>query len=126
MLTTERVQSKHRRSLRAFAEAIECRGGLCVRQRLRVVELRERCVGRLEVGAEHAPAIGASKLLRPKRIRLVLQDVAAHERERSLERAAGRMRRLMRRALEQLIEAVEIQLDKIGSEAIGLCLGDDE
>jgi hypothetical protein len=97
-----------------------------VRERLGVVELRERCVGRVEMGAEDAPAIGASKLLRPKRIRLVLQDVAAHERERSVERAAGRVRRLMRRGLEELIEAVEIQLDKIGGEAIGLCFGNDE
>src|SRR5204862_7652948 len=36
------------------------------------------------------------------------------------------VRRLARRALEQLVEAVEIQLDEIGREAIRLRLGDEE
>src|SRR5690349_13916505 len=79
MLTTQGVESEHRRSLSAFAEAIERRGRLSVREPRFVVELSERCVGRFEVGSEHSSAIGAAKVLRPKCIRLVFQDVAAYE-----------------------------------------------
>src|SRR5207253_3617918 len=68
----------------------------------------------------------AAKVLRPERVRLVLQHLAAHERERLLERAPSEVRRLSPRALEQLVEAVEIELDSVGGEAVRLCLRADK
>ena len=45
---------------------------------------------------------------------------------RLLERAPGEVRRLSRRALEQLVEAVEIELDSVGDEAVRLRLRADK
>ena len=85
VLAAERIEGEHGRSLRTLAEVIECRSRLRMRQRRSVVELRQRGISGVEMRAENPPAIGASELLRPQRVGLVLQDVAAHQRERLLE-----------------------------------------
>ena len=77
------------RAVRALAEAVERRGRLRVRERRREVELGERSVGRVEARAEHAALIAPAQVERPGRVGLVLEDLAAHEAERLLERGAG-------------------------------------
>src|SRR5207249_2282824 len=45
---------------------------------------------------------------------------------RAGERAPSQVRRLLRRAFEQLVEAVEIELDEVGGKAVRLRLGADK
>jgi hypothetical protein len=109
VLTAQRVQGQHRGAVRALAEAVQRGGCLGVRQRGGVVELGQRRVGGLQVRAQDASLVGAAKLLRPGGVRLVFQHLAAHQPKRLLQRAPGEVGRLQRRALQQLIEAVQVQ-----------------
>ena len=95
--------------MRALAEAIESGCRFRVREGGSIVQLGQRRVGRLEVGAENAAAVTPAQVERPGGVRLVLQDVTADEPERLLERGAREAGRLTRRALEQLVESVEVE-----------------
>ena len=75
---------------------------------------------------EHSALIAAAQVLCPDGIRLVFQHLTADERQRLLERAQSLTGRLAGRALQELVEAVEVELDQIGREAVRLLLGDDE
>ena len=126
VLAPESVEREHRPSVRPFAEAIESHRGLAVRERRVEVELRERGIGGLEMRTEHSALIAAAQVLCPDGIRLVFQHLTADERQRLLERAQSLTGRLAGRALQELVEAVEVELDQIGPEAVRLLLGDDE
>ncbi len=102
------------------------RGSLRVHERAGVVELGQRRIGRLQACAEHSALVGATQSLRPIGVGLVFEHLAAHERQRLLERAPSEAGRLVGGALEQLVEAVEVEVDEIGGEAIRLRLGDHE
>ena len=93
--------------------AIERAGGVAVAERRVEVALCERGVGGLEMDAEHAALIAPADVARPGRVGLVFEHVAAHERECSLESAARLPSALARRALDELIGAVEVELDQI-------------
>ena len=54
---------------------------LCMRERIAVVELRQCGLGGVDPRAEHAPLVGAAEILRPERVRLVLQHLPAHQCE---------------------------------------------
>ena len=112
--------------MRALAVRVELGRRLRVRERMLVIELGERGVGGLEACTEHAALIGAAKLVRPDRVGLVFEHLTAHQRERLLERAPSHGGRLTRRPLDQLVEAVEVELDEVLCEAVRLRLGDDE
>ena len=60
VLAVERVQGKHRETMRALAEAIERRGCVGVGKSAREVPLGERGVRGVEVGAEHAALVAAA------------------------------------------------------------------
>ena len=126
MLTTDRVEREHRPAVRPLAEAIESGGRIGVCERVREIELRERRVGSVEMRTEHASPVAAAKIVRPERVRLVLENLAARERERLLERPPSRPCRLTRRPLEQLVETVEIELDQICREPVRLRFRDHE
>ena len=126
MLPSERVQGKHGQSVRPLAESIERDAGFGVRKRSGEVTLRERSVGRVETGTEDASLVATAQVLRPKRVRLVFEHFAPNERQRLLERPTSDSRRLACGSLEQLVETVEIEVDRIGGEAVGLRLRDDE
>ena len=70
--------------------------------------------------------VAAAQVECPGGVRLVLQDLAAHEAERLLERGASAACRFPTRALQQLVEAVEVERDELGREAVRLRLRDDE
>ena len=126
MLPSERVQGKDGQSVRPLAESIEGDAGFGVRKRSGEVTLRERRVGRVETGTEDASLVATAQVLRPKRVRLVFEHFAPNERQRLLERLTSDSRRLACGSLEQLVETVEIEVDRIAGEAVGLRLGDDE
>ncbi len=123
---SERVEGEHLRAVTALAEAVERRCGLGVRQARREIELRQRGVRGLEARAENAALVAAAQVEGPGRVGLVLENLAAHELERVLERRPGEPGRLARGALEQLVEAVEVERDEVGVEPIRLGLRDHE
>ena len=84
------------------------------------VELGQRRVGGVEMGAQNPALVAAAQVEGPGGVRLVLQHLAAHEAERLLERGAGAVGRLAAGALEQLVEAVEVERDELGREAVRL------
>src|SRR5204863_2513412 len=106
--------------MRPLAESIEGDAGFRVRKRSGEVTLRERSVGRVETGTEDASLVATAQVLRPKRVWLVFQHFAPDERQRLLERLTSDSRRLACGPLDQLVEAVKIEVDRIGGEAVGL------
>ena len=126
MLPSEGVERDDADPLGALAESVEACSRVAVCQGGGEVELRERGVGGLEVRAENPPLIGAAQVDRPGVVRLVLENVAADECERFLERAASLAGRFLRRTLEQLVEPVQVERDQFGREPVRLGLGDDE
>src|SRR5512146_968624 len=90
------------------------------------IALRERRVGRIEACAEDSALIAATQVQGPGGVWLVLQHLAAHEVERVLERRACIRSRLVGGALEQLVEAVEVERDELGREAVRLRFRHDE
>ena len=117
VLTTERIESEHLRAVRPLAEAVERRCRLRVGERRSEVELGQRRVGSVEVGAENPALVAAAEVERPGGVRLVLEDLAAHEVECLLERGAGVASRLARGALEELVEAVEVERQRARSRS---------
>ena len=67
VLPAERVQSEHLQAVRSLAEAVERRSRLRVGERRREVELGERSVGCVEVGAEDPALVAAAQVDRPGR-----------------------------------------------------------
>ena len=90
------------------------------------IELGERGVGGLETCPQDAALVTATHVEGPAAVGLVLENVAPHQRERLFERAAGLPGRFAGRALEQLVEAIEVQRDELGREPVRLGLGDDK
>ena len=117
VLAAERVEGEHLLPLRPLAEDVERDRRLRMCQRAAIVEVRERGVRRVDARAEHAALVGAAEILDPARVRLVLEQLAAREPERLLERAAREPRRLSGGAFQELVEAVEVELDQIRREA---------
>jgi hypothetical protein len=123
---TEGVQGEHLGAMRPLAEAIETGRRFGVRQRRAVVEFRERQVGCVEPCAEDASVIAVAKVGGPTGVRLVFEGLSADEVERLLERDTGGACGLAGRALDELVEAVEVEQDVVSCESIGLGLGDHE
>ena len=97
-----------------------------MRERGAEVELGQGRVGRFEMSAQNPALVAAAQVEGPGGVRLVLQDLAAHEAERLLERGASAASRFTTGALQQLVEAVEVERDELGREAVRLRLRDDE
>ena len=96
MRAVERVESQHLRAVRALAEAVERGGGLGVCERSRKVELGQRCLGRLQMGAENPALVTAAQVQCPGSVRLVLEHLAADEAQCLLERGTGEPGRFAR------------------------------
>ena len=126
VLSAERVEGEHLRAVRPLAEAIERGGGFCMCECGSVVELGKRRVCGLEVGAENTALVGAAQVDGPRAVGLVLQDLADDELERLLERGPCDPGRLAAGALEQLVEAVQVEHHELAREPVRLGLGDDE
>ena len=124
--TPERVESQHLGAVCALAEAVERRRRLGVGKGGCEVELGQRRVGRVEVSAQNPALIAATQVQRPDGVRLVLEHLAAYERERLLERGPGEAGGFAGRALEQLVEAVEVERNQLGRESVRLRFGDDQ
>ena len=126
MLTAERIESQHRRSLRSLAESIEHDGSLAVSECGAEIELGESGVGGLEARAQDAALIAPPQVESPAAVGLVLENLAPNQGQRSLERATRLLGRFASRALQQLVEAIEVECDELGREPVCLGLGDDE
>ena len=63
----------------ALAEPVEDLGGLAVPKRCSEIELCERRVRRLEMGAENAALVAAPQVEGPGAVRLVLEELAPDE-----------------------------------------------
>ena len=126
MLTPERVESQHRRSLRPLAESIEHGCSLAMGEGRAEIELGEGGVGGLEARPQDAALIAPPQVESPAAVGLVLEHVAPDQSERILEGATGLLGRFAGRALQQLVEPIEVERDELGREPVGLGLGDDE
>ena len=123
MCAAEGVEGEHLGAMRAFAELVERCRRLGVRERRREVELRQGGVGCIEARAQDPALVAPAQVEGPGRVGLVLQNLAADEIERVLERFARTAGRFACGALEQLVEAVEVERDELRGEAVrlGLC-----
>ena len=83
-------------------------------------------VGGFEMSPKDATLVAAAQVEGPGGVRLVLQDIAPHEAQRLLERGASAASRFTPGALQQLVEAVEVERDELDREPVRLRLGDDE
>ena len=88
--------------------------------------LGERRLGGVEPGAEHAAA-GSCRADPAPRRRTARPRAPRRGRAQAPARATGAPSRgLATRALQQLVEAVEVEVDEIGREPVRLRLGDHE
>ena len=126
VLTTERIESEHLRAVRPFAEAVERPCCLGVAEGGSEVELGQGRVGSVQVGAENPALVAAADVHCPGGVRLVLEDLAVHEVECLLERGSGVASGFAPGALQELVEAVEVEINELDREAVRLRLGDDE
>ncbi len=124
--SADRVERQHLRALCPLAEAIEGDRRFRMRKRGAEVVLGQGRVGGFEMSPEDTTLVAAAQVEGPGGVRLVLQDVAAHEAQRLLERGASAASRFATGALQQLVEAVEVERDELGREAVRLRLRDDE
>jgi hypothetical protein len=85
VLVPQGVERKHRRSLSSLREPVDPLSGLGVKQCPTEIALSERRVGRIEISAECPGAIGAAQGFCPWAVRLVLEHIAANERQRLFE-----------------------------------------
>ena len=79
VLSSEGVQRKHPGAPGTLAEPVEDLGGLAVPKRRREIELCERRVRRLEMGAEDTALVAAAQVKGPGAVRLVLEELAPDE-----------------------------------------------
>src|SRR5262249_6973917 len=126
VLAAERVEREDAGALGTLAEAVERGGGVTVSEGGIEVTLGQCGVRCVEVCSENPSLVAAAQVDRPGAVRLVFEDLAADKCERLLEGASSRRCRLARRALEQLVEPVEVDHDEIGRESVRLRLGHDE
>ena len=126
MGSAERVERQHLRACCPLAEAIERDRRFRVRERGAGVVLGQGRIGRFEMSPQNPTLVAAAQVECPGGVRLVLQDLAAHEAERLLERGASAACRFPTGALQQLVEAVEVERNELGGEAVRLRLRDDE
>ena len=85
------IQRQHLRAASAFAERVQHGGRLGVSQRRLVLQLGQRGLGSVEVGAQDPSLVAGSKVERPARVGLVFEDLAADKGECILQRRASRM-----------------------------------
>ena len=126
MRSADRVERQHLRALGPFAEAIEGDRRFRMRKRGAEVVLGQCSVSGVEPRAHDTTLVAAPHVEGPGGVRLVLQDVAAHQAERLLEGGASAASRFTTGALQKLVEAVEVERDELGREAVRLRLRDDE
>src|SRR3954466_12959439 len=109
MLAAERIVSKHRQLVGALAEPVHADRHLGVFESSAVVACDEPGLGGVQPSPEDPCLVNAAELLCPVGVRLIFEQLTPDQREGLLEASPSNVRRCTRGALEQGVEAIEIE-----------------
>jgi hypothetical protein len=126
LLVAHRVRREHRGAVGGLRVGVEPDRPLRQRQCLDGVAGGERGVRGRDEGIDQARAVVLALLLRPRRVRLVLEDVTAGDGDRAAKQGPGGVRCRGRDLVDDPVELIEVQLYPVGVQAVAARLGRDD